>query len=179
MTKTSPQHAGSGLVFHNEGRSYLRCCFRGGIKAQFNHAACQTSREEAAATDVAGQKASAQAGSQCGRRPETHLLLHLWPSQIRPLRARASLGEAASINSLANYQVKPHRRPLHLRVLSQTLVPLLRPHLHPPLCLRALTVLKDDRGLGLGLASRQFEAALSGASVMKGGNRLERAAKKE
>ena len=89
-----------------------RCCFRGGIKGQFNHAACQTRREEAAATDAAGQKASAQTGSRRGRRPETHLLLHLWSSQICPLRARATLGETASINSLANYrschQVRPH-----------------------------------------------------------------------
>ena len=83
--------------FHNEGGD-LRCCFRGGIKGQFNHAACQTRREEAAATDAAGQKASAQAGSRRGRRPETHLLLHLCSSQICPLRARATPGETASIN---------------------------------------------------------------------------------
>jgi hypothetical protein len=98
--------------FHNEGGGHLRCCFRGGIKGQFNHAACQTRRKEAAATDAAGQKASAQAGSRRGRRPETHLLLHLWSSQICPLRARAIPGETASINSLANYrsrhQVRPH-----------------------------------------------------------------------
>ena len=64
---------------------------------------------------------------RCGRRPETHPLLHLWPIHIRPLRARASLGQAVSINlnHRSRQQVKPHRRHHHLRV--PPLVPSLAP----------------------------------------------------
>ena len=75
-----------------------------------------------------------------GRRPETHPQLHLWPSHHRPLTPLRSPGEAASINlnHRPRHQVKPH---------PQTLVPpLLRPHMHLPLRLRALVVLEDACG---------------------------------
>ena len=60
-----------------------------------------------------------------------------------------------------------------LRVPPRTLVPPLRPHLRAP------AVLEDGRGPCFGLASRQFEAALSGAAVTKVGNWWERAIEKE
>jgi len=80
------------------------------------------------------------------RRQEKHPLLHLWPGHLP--RARASPGEAVSINlnHRPRHQVKPHRRPLHLRVPPQTLVPPLRLHLRLLLRLQALTVLEDGRG---------------------------------
>ena len=102
-------------------------------------------------------------------------------SHLRPFRARANPGEAASINSnhRPRHQVKPHRRPLQLCVAPQTLVPPFTlapaPSLAPP----------GSDGSGrqsrrvLGLASRQFEAAPSGGGVTKGGNRREYAAEKE
>jgi len=86
------------------------------------------------------------------RRPETHLLLHLWPSRLRSLRARSSPGGTASTspNRRPRHQVMLHRRPLDLRVPAETLVPPLNPHLHLPLRLRALTVLEDGRGRCMG-----------------------------
>ena len=65
------------------------------------------------------------------------------------------------------------------QVSPRALVPPLRPHLRLSLRLRAPVVLEDGRGPCFGLASRQFEAALSGAGVTKVGNWWERAIEKE
>ena len=96
-------------------------------------------------------------------------------SHLRPFRARANPGEAASINSnhRPRHQVKPHRRPLHHCVAPQTLVPPLRPHLHPPLRLRALTVLEDSRGACLDSrrgSSRQPPVVVASRKAATGGS---------
>ena len=87
--------------------------------------------------------------------------------------------QVTSINLNYITRVKPHRRHLLLQVPPQELVPRLGTHLHLPLCLRAVTVPADGPQPALGLESRQFEVTLSGAGVMKDGNRREHATEKE
>jgi len=106
----------------------------------------------------------------------------MWPSHLRPLRARASPGDAASTN--------PNHRPRLVTRLT---------HINGPFSSRAPTdsgtsitpgpapslAPASPGGSGsrpwpvLGLALGQFEAALSSAGVTKGGNRQEHAAEKE
>ena len=107
-------------------------------------------------------------------------------------QAKSVLSEQGQV--LARWQASAHRRTavtspsqpastahLHLRVLSQTLVPPLRPHLHPPLRLGALTVLEDGRGPGLDprRGSLRRPSVVLASCVMEGGNRRECAAEEE
>ena len=92
------------------------------------------------------------------RKLEMHPPLHLWPSHLRPLRARSSPGKPTSINlnHRPRHQGEPHRRRLHLRVPHRVWYldhARTCPHLHLPLHLRALTVLED--GWGQCLESRR------------------------
>ena len=120
---------------------------------------------------------------RCSRRPKTRPLLHLWPSHLHPLRARASPGEAASINL-------DHREPSTSPGQTTSTTPSsssppsdsgasIMPAPAPPL----VPASPDGSGRRsqpvLGLASRQFKATLRGAGATEGGNTRERAAEKE
>ena len=161
--------------FQREGRGRPRRCFRGETKRRFNRAAWQMSREEAAATAAGAQKVSAQAGFTTQSKTGNTSAAPPVVSHLRPFRARANPGEAASINSnhRPRHQVKPHRWPLHLCVAPQTLVSPLRPHLHPPLRLRALTVLEDSCGACLDSrrgSSRQPPVVVASRKAATGGS---------
>ena len=114
------------------------------------------------------------------RRPETHSLLHLWPSHLRLLRAgkfgrgskhqpkppSTSPGQAAS--TVLSYSSPPTASG-----------PSITPAPAPPLAPESSVGSGGRSRPVLGLVSRRFEEALSGAGVTKDGSRLERAAEKE
>ena len=93
----------------------------------------------------------------------THPLLRLGPRHLPGSKASAKTTVRVTRSG-------PTDSPFIFESCPQTLVPPLRPPLHLPLRPQALIFPEDGRGTCLGVASRQFEVALSSVGVTKSGN---------
>ena len=174
-TKTRSKRSVSSIRdgrFKKEDRGYLWCCFRDETKQRFDRATWQTSPRRGLSPPLQpARKRPRELAPRCGQRPATH--------PAAPPEAKPSPCSKASAKTCPRHQVKPHRQSLHLRV-----PPTDSATLH---CSRTctfsftceLTALNEGRVTCLGVASRQFDAALSSAGVMKSRNWGKRVAKKE
>ena len=183
--KESPSLQGrrSGIQerrFQKEGHGHLRCYFRGETRRRFDCRTWKTSREEGCCHCCSPQKSDTQAGSttQSKTGKPSAVPSVAKPSPSSPVKDKFGRRNKHQLNHITRsshidgtFIFKSRLRNWYLDYVHTCTFPCF--------CeLRRFRQMATTRPV-LGLESRQVEMALSGAGVMKDGNRRERTAEKE